>query len=138
MMNLVILVQNAIPIGMEVEMKKSSDKSFTLIELLVVIAVISILAGIFALVAEHAMRSARNLNCQSNLRQIGIDLWHDGNWIMMNCPEDERGSTNSYWGSATIIGDTDFRHDGAANSYWWDGHFSRLKRRPAKLAEPAR
>ncbi len=62
---------------------------FTLIELLVVIFIISILAAISATGVKSAREKARQTNCMSNLRQIGVALVtyrgdHSGgnpNWI---------------------------------------------------------
>ena len=50
-------------------------QGFTLVELLVVIAVIAILAGLLLPVLSRAKDSARNINCESNLRQLQI-CWH--------------------------------------------------------------
>ena len=53
---------------------KKSRAAFTLLELLVVIAIVATLAAILAPVVNKMQIASRNLQCESNLRQIGTAL----------------------------------------------------------------
>src|SRR5438046_2562118 len=78
---------------------RTSKRGFTLVELLVVLAIIAILIALLLPVVMAARRHAQQVNCASNLRQLGIALiayTQDNkffpNAVLMSRPEGSDGS----------------------------------------------
>lgn len=97
--------------GTDRDLLPRSRGAFTLIELLVVISIIALLVGILLPALGAARRSAQNIKCASNLRQLGIGLMSYANDYDAKYPPNGFGFPGAeppfytaYWYDDTRIG----------------------------------
>src|SRR5689334_1433401 len=89
---------------------EQAKRGFTLVELLVVIGIIALLIGVLLPALNNARRSATDVVCKSNLRQIGLAM-------RSYCEAYKGHMPYTYISSQTYsVGGQTFAND---FTYWW-------------------
>ncbi len=105
-------------------------RGFTLVELLVVIAIIGLLVGLLIPATQQAREAARRVQCQNNLKQIGLGLLNfesahrifpASGWTTVG-PGNPAGKFTS-WRTAILpfLDQSNVKAEYTVQLHWWEG-----------------
>lgn len=77
--------------------QNSIRRAFTLVELLVVIAIIGVLVGLLLPAVQAAREAARRMQCQNNLKQIGLAIHNYESALRFFPPSSTNGFGRGVW-----------------------------------------